>query len=149
MISVTSAILTAAGRPGWPVALTAPLLPVAVVGHSLSIPLYGAVGAAWVTLLCTSIVALVLIGAVYRVWRICPPLGTCCRSLVLCGGAYMMAVVWPTPGLLLLLKFAGGGVLILLAFAVLGEFTAEEIVWVRTLGWRRRARVTSVEKSSS
>jgi O-antigen/teichoic acid export membrane protein len=43
MISVAMAIATAAGKPRWTLILTGPLVLLAVIGHLLLIPRFGAV----------------------------------------------------------------------------------------------------------
>jgi len=73
---------------------------------------------------------------VYRVWNILPPAGTLWRSVGVSVGAYVLAVFWPTPGLLLLVKLPTGVSLILLAFVMLGEFTTADKGLLRALvGW--------------
>jgi hypothetical protein len=57
--------------------------------------------------------------------------------VVISGLAYTLAVVWPASGVLLLVKLACIGVVILLAYLVLREFSAEEIAQARSfLPWR-------------
>jgi O-antigen/teichoic acid export membrane protein len=51
LIAVSTAMLTAAGKPRWTFALTGPLVPFAVVGHLVFIPAFGPTGAAAVTTL--------------------------------------------------------------------------------------------------
>jgi hypothetical protein len=75
--------------------------------------------------------------AVYRLWRILPPLGTLLRSALVCGLAYTLSLLWPTGGLLLLVKLPSIGIAILLGFFLLGEFRASEIKLLRSLFlWR-------------
>jgi hypothetical protein len=51
--------------------------------------------------------------------------------------AYTLAVIWPTTGLLLLIKLVFIGVVILLAYLALREFSADEIAHARSfLQWR-------------
>jgi hypothetical protein len=149
MISVTIAILAAAGRPAWVLAGTAPLLPLALGGYVLVIPRFGPLGAAVVATSGAGLGALVTILAVYRAWRIIPPLGTLVRSALICGGAYALASRWPAPGLALVLKLIVITLLAPLGFLLLGEFgrapsAAARLVarWlparVRTGGWSRR-----------
>lgn len=137
MISVTTAILTAAGKPGWTFGLTGPLLPLAVVGHLLLIPRFGSVGAAVVTTLSASLGALASVLAVHRILGVLPPAATLWRSTLVCVVAYALANLWHAPGFLLLFKLAVIGLGILLAFLVLGEFSASELAVTRALlGWR-------------
>jgi len=141
MISVATAILTAADKPGWPFVLIGPLLPLATAGHLLLIPRWDAMGAALVTSLFAGLGALATVLAVYRIWRILPPAATLLRSTLLCGLAYTLAILWPTPSLLLLLKLPVIGLLIGLLFLLLGEFSAGEIAMVRsTFPWRTTSK---------
>jgi len=133
MISVTTAILTAAGKPGWTFALTGPLLPLAAAGHLWLIPRLGAVGAALVTTTIAGLGALAAVLAVYRLWRILPPAITLLRSALVCTLAYALASFWPAPGLMLLLKLPVICLAILLAFLLLGEFSAGEIALARSM----------------
>lgn len=137
MISVATTILTAAGKPGWTFALTGPLVPLAVTGHLLLIPRLGAVGASLVTTLFAGLGALATVWAVYRIWRILPPAATLLRSVLVCGLAYVVAALWPAPGVSLLLKLPVIGLIIPLIFLLLGEFSAREIALARAmLHWR-------------
>jgi O-antigen/teichoic acid export membrane protein len=133
MISVTTAILTAAGKPGWTFALTGPLLPLAAAGHLLLIPHLGAIGASLVTTVVASLGALAAVWAVYRIWRILPPASTLLRSILICVLAYALAALWPTAGFLLLLKLPVIILVILFAFVLLGEFSNDEIALARSL----------------
>jgi len=133
MISVCTAILTAAGKPGWTFALTGPLLPLAITGHLLLIPWLGAVGASLVTAVFAGLAALVSVMAVYHVWRVLPPAWTAWRSILICALAYALATVWPAPGVLLILKLSVIGLIICLSFLLLGEFNATEVAVARSL----------------
>lgn len=137
MISVTTAILTAAGKPGWTFAITGPMVPLAVIGHLLLVPQLGAIGAALVTALFAGLGALSAMAAVYYLWQVFPPLGTVGRSVMVCGVALALAAFWPAPGALLLVKLPVIAVFIGLAFLVLGEFSAREIALARSIvDWR-------------
>jgi O-antigen/teichoic acid export membrane protein len=133
MLSVTTAILTAADKPRWTVWVTGPLVPSALVGHLLIIPRWGSLGAAWVTASVACAGALVAVLAVSRVWRGLPSAGTVARSLVVCLVTYAAAALWPASGLDVFLKVlvVGGG--IPLVFYALGEFPPSEIAFVRSL----------------
>lgn len=136
-ITVTSTILTAAGKPGWTSALTAPLVPLAIAGHLLLIPRFGPLGAASVTTLLSGLGALAGFLAVHRLWGLLPPAATVLRSVVLSVPAYTAAVAWPTPGPLLFVKLSAIGLMVLLGFLILGEFSSVEIALARSLlGWR-------------
>jgi O-antigen/teichoic acid export membrane protein len=133
LVSVATAILTAAGKPGWTFALTAPLVPLAIGGHMLLIPRLGAIGASLVTTLFAGLGALATVLAVYRIWRVLPPVATFLRSALICGLAYALAASWSAPGFWLLLKLPAIGVVIALAFVLLGEFSASEIAFARSM----------------
>jgi O-antigen/teichoic acid export membrane protein len=126
MISVTTAILTAAGKPGWTFALTGPMLLVALIAHFAFIPLFGPIGAVIVTSIVAGVGALATCVAVYRLWRILPPLGTLARTLLVSGVIYAFAMMWPTPGTLVALKIVVTSALIPLLFILLGELSAGE-----------------------
>ncbi|MSS71916.1 MAG: hypothetical protein EXS64_10560 [Candidatus Latescibacteria bacterium] len=138
MISVTTAILTAAGKPGWALALTGPLLPLVVAGHLLLIPRLGAVGAALATTLVAGLGALAAQLAVYRLWQVLPSAATLGRSVLVCGLAYALAVFWPAPGPFLLVKLSTMGCAIPLALWLLGEFSPDETARVRSILCRKR-----------
>ncbi|MGB5055294.1 MAG: polysaccharide biosynthesis C-terminal domain-containing protein, partial [Nitrospirales bacterium] len=101
------------------------------------IPRFGALGAAMVTALCQGIGALASLFAIYRLWAISPPIGTLWRSAVISVLAYMLAVMWPTAGLLLVIKIGSIGVVIILAYLVLREFSSDEIALARSFVRRR------------
>lgn len=133
VISISRAMLTAAGKPRWNLALTALLMPLAVVGHLLLIPRLGAVGAAVVSTLTAGLGALAAIWAIYRVWRILPPVKTLVRSCVVCVLAYGAATVWPVSGPMLFLKLLIIGLCILLAFLLLGELDSDDLALARRM----------------
>ncbi len=128
MIGVTTAILTAAGKPAWTFGLVGPLVPLALLGHLLLIPSLGMIGAALVTTALALLAAMVAVAAVHRIWRIMPPPATLARSVLVSGVTFGLAVAWPTPGLWLLLKFAVIALVIACAFVLLREFSVREIL---------------------
>lgn len=140
MMYVATSILTAAGRPRWAFFFVGPLVPLALLGHMLLIPRFGAFGAALVTALFASLSAIAQLVAINRVWRVVPPASTVWRSALLCGVAYAVATVWPTPGFLLFLKLPVLAFVILAAFVLLGEFSSSELDAVRSLLLRRPLR---------
>ena len=133
MISMASAILTAAGKPVWTFALTGPLLPLALVGHLALIPRLGALGASLTNSLFAFLGAGAGVLAVFSIWRILPPLMTLARSIFICGVAFAVAALWPTPGFLLLLKLPIVVFFIIAAFKISGEFSAADIALVRSI----------------
>ena len=143
-ISVATAILTAAGKPRWTVLLTAPLVPLSIVGNLWLIPGMGPFGAALVTTAVGGIGALAAALTVHRLWDLSLPLGTLTRSILISAIAYALAASWPANGVLFLgLKLAVIGLTILLGFLALREFSAAELkalraMWQQQFGVRER-----------
>jgi hypothetical protein len=133
VISTTTAILTAAGKPGWTFALTGPLLPLAIAGHLLVIPWLGSIGAALVTTSCAAAGALASVVAVHRRWGILPPASTLGRSVLLSLVAYGSAATLPGDGAFLLVKIPAIALGVLLLFVALKEFSSDEIAFGRSL----------------
>jgi O-antigen/teichoic acid export membrane protein len=137
MTSVTTAILTAAGKPGWTFGLTGPLVPLAFWGHLVMIPKFGSIGAALVTTFFSLVSVLTTILGIHRIWQVLPPIATLIRSSLICGAAFAFATLWDTPGPWVLFKLWVIIVFIPLAFFLTGEFTTREIAFVRSLlRWR-------------
>ena len=72
MISVSSAILTAAGRPGWAMLAALPIAPLALVGPSARHSAIRRAGATVVTLVVAAIGAALALVAVHRAWGVWP-----------------------------------------------------------------------------
>jgi hypothetical protein len=70
--------------------------------------------------------------AVYRHWRILPPASTLWRSAIVGMLAYGLAVLWLGAGLGLFVKLPLIGVIATLAYMALGEFSADEMVSIRS-----------------
>lgn len=127
LLSVASAVLVAAGRPGWTIALAAPMVPAALLGHLLVIPRAGAVGAAVVTAVTSLLAAAAGCIVVHRLVGIPLPFRTLARALVVGVPAYWAgASLLPEPGL------AALGALVVLtaaaaaALVLTGELTTDE-----------------------
>ena len=143
-VSVAMSILAAAGGHTLTLYVAFPLLAFAAAGHLLSVPRAGAAGAASVTtgLACISALASALL--VRRLWRVAPSAGTLWRSAFVCLLAYTSAAALPAPGLLLLVKLAGVGVVSAGAFVALGEFDNGELRAARSMiGRAARHRVAA------
>lgn len=132
MVSVAGVVATASGAPRFALYLSVFSVLFGAIANYALVPSLGAFGAAMATVLCQAIGAVAAIGVIYRLWSIFPPAGTLWRSVVISGLAYILAVVWPASGLLLLVKLACIGVVILLSYLVLREFSAEEIAQARS-----------------
>ena len=98
MISVASAILTAAGRPSWAMIAALPVAPLALVGHLVVIPRYGAAGATIITLAVAGIGALLSLAAVHRAWHVRPSAATTGRVLVATSATTVVGMWWGTTG---------------------------------------------------
>lgn len=133
MISIGTTILTAAGRPQSPFLIMAPLLPLAMCGHWWIIPKLQAIGAAWITALVAQVGASAMLLAVYRLWHIWPPVLTLVRSLLICGGMYAVAMYWSVSSFWLLPQLLVLALMIPLLFLILGEFSRQEVVLMRSM----------------
>jgi O-antigen/teichoic acid export membrane protein len=133
IISVCTAILTACGKPHWPVLLIAPVVPLAFVGHLLLIPRLGPLGASMVTTFTSLTGALAALWAVFRVWRIFPPAVTFLRSLLICGLAFLIAQFWPASSLFLLIKIPAIMLAIIVSFLISGELSRDEFAFAKSL----------------
>jgi O-antigen/teichoic acid export membrane protein len=133
MITVTLSTLVAAGLPRLTFVLTGPLVVLAIGAHIIVVPRFGPIGAAAVTTGLAWLGASSAVLAVFKVWNVAPPAVTLFRSIIISALAYALAVLWQSPGVLLLLKLPAVGLIIVLAFLFLGEFSATEIAFVRSM----------------
>lgn len=131
VISLAAGLLVALGRPGPAVVLTAPLLPLALVGHALVVPRWGALGAASVTTTIALLTALVCVVVVCRMWPLDFPRTTLFKSAAISVGMYAAAAVWPAPGPWVLLKAAVLSVVIVAAAVALRELSRNDLEWIR------------------
>ena len=126
VVAVTSAVLTAAGhartmgRAAWPI------LPAALVGYALVVPRSGAMGAALVTCAATLLGAGLSLLSAHLLWRVAPPIASCLRAIVVAVAAYLLATLWPAPGLWWFIKVTTGVVAVAVAYVLLGELSASE-----------------------
>ncbi len=133
MMSITTALLTARGKPTWTFLLTAPMLPMAVLGDWLVVPRFGAIGAASVQTVVAWTGALATIFAVHRLWNFWPRISTLIRSLALAACAWALTAIWPTAGIWLAVKLLAVSAAVTAALVVLGEFSAVELAFGRSL----------------
>jgi O-antigen/teichoic acid export membrane protein len=132
MIAVTTCILTAIGKPNWTIALTAPMVALAVLGNLWVFPRWGAVGVASVTTIVASFTALAFVLVIYRHWQVLPPFGSLLKSLVLSVVIYVVAPVWLTTGWGVVLKLVLLSLLIGLGLFLLGEFSDREVGLIKS-----------------
>jgi len=137
MVSTTTAILTAAGKPGSTVALTAPILPVAVVGYILFIPHFGALGAAVVTTSIAILDSVAAVALVYWLWHILPPSASLWRSLFVGSTAFALSSIWHAEGFWLLLKLSVIGLIIVCLYLIVGELKARDLALIKSTFWRQ------------
>ena len=142
MISVVTAILTAAGRPNLTAALVAPMLPISAVGYWLFVPRYGAMAACWVNFVAALLGAIAALIALYRIWQITPPAMTAIRSVLAGLCAYAIAARWLTPDATFLYKLLLLSPLVPLMMLALGEISRTEWQSIQTFSrdWLRRQK---------
>jgi O-antigen/teichoic acid export membrane protein len=133
LISVTTAILTAAGHPRWTLALTGPLVPLAAISHFYVIPRFGALGAASVTTSLAVLGAFLSILLVKSLCQIPAPWATFLRASLVSVLAYAFAHFWPTPGPLVLVKLGVISLSILLPLLFLEGLKGSELAFFRNL----------------
>lgn len=127
LMTVCLTLMIAFGYPRLLVLVTGPLVPLALVGHILAVPRWGAAGAAAVTG-CLSVMAAVAAAVLsVRVCGLAFPWDSFWRALLGAGLAFGYAIFWPALGLWVLVKLAIGSLLLVFFYWVIGEFSAEEI----------------------
>jgi O-antigen/teichoic acid export membrane protein len=137
-VSVTIAMLTAAGMPWMTIVVATPVPVLALPAYVAVIPRAGPTGVAMVTSLCAFLGAVAGGLAVSRVCRITAPRGTVIRTVFVSVCAYAAAVLWTASGWLILFKLPVIGLAILVALGALGEFSGDEIAtMLRSLRRRR------------
>lgn len=137
ILKISNAIFTALRKPRVPFMITGPMVPMALIGHLILIPRMGAVGAALVTTLTAALGAMVSVFLLYRIWGISPRFRTLLNMILCSSIAWVLTVIWPTSGLILILKLAVISLMILLLFFILREFDSYEIKLIRE-NMRRR-----------
>ncbi|MBN1566322.1 MAG: oligosaccharide flippase family protein [Acidobacteria bacterium] len=136
MINLLNAVLIACGNPSWILKLSAPLLPAAIIGHFIAIPIFGSMGAAAVTALVTASGALACLIAVKRRLQISFPASTLMRSLFLSVPVFLLMYFWPVHGIAVLAQIAVIAVLAAGGFMISGELRREEIRFIQSFFFR-------------
>ena len=126
VILVASAILTAGGRPTLAMMVVLPMAPLALMGHLLVIPRYGARGATVVTTAVGALGALLALTAVHRAWSVRPPLGSVLRCAVVTAVVSFAGVQWHTAGAMALVEAAVLSIGAVAMLVALGELTLAE-----------------------
>lgn len=133
MISVATAILTAAGRPGLTFALTGPLVPLALGGHLVLVPRFGPAGAAVVTTALAWLGASAAALAVYRHCGVTPAPSTLLRTILTTFIAYALSSAWHVSGVWLIVKLLGVAAVVLICLFMLGELTGQDLAFAWSL----------------
>jgi len=131
-VNVSIAILTASNHPMWSLNLTAPMVPVALLGHILLIPLLGGLGAALVTTFVASLGAVISVLTVYWKLGLTPSFRKALNSIIVSVFAYSVTLLLPVSGPVLILKLLGIGGLVILGLLALRDFTPRELVLLRS-----------------
>jgi O-antigen/teichoic acid export membrane protein len=137
MFGVTSAILVASDKPHWTALLSVPMPIIALTGHWLLIPKFGAMGASATTLLVANLGALAGIIAVDKQWHVLPPKMTLCRSFVVSLIILFVAQFWTVIGIGLLVKLPVLGIAIVLMLLLLGEISQRDRRLIRSIFGKR------------
>lgn len=137
MFTVALTVMTADGYPARTVLFTAPLIPLALVGHLVMIPRYGQLGAALVTVVVALLSTSVAVVSICTPWHVWPPLATFLRSVVIALVLGTASVLWATPGMFVFAKLMILGVIGLVTYWWIGEFRHGEIAVVRSLVLRK------------
>jgi O-antigen/teichoic acid export membrane protein len=146
MISVATAVLVAAGKPGWTAALTLYLPPLLAVALLLVIPRYGVLGASITVAAIAALGAATSLIAVRILLQVAPPYATFGRTLVLGPTAYVAAALWELPDGLVVFKLALIAIAIALGFWAMGEITKGDSRFIRNLLSARPSRGDHEEK---
>jgi O-antigen/teichoic acid export membrane protein len=133
LIFVGVSVLTAAGKPRLGLVLTAPLVPLALAGHLLIVPHQGSTGAAMVTTSLAWVCALATWWLVARQMSFRPQPLAALRILVTTLVAFLVAWLWETSGIGLILEVLGTTAAIVGAFVLMGEVTSADLVFLKSL----------------
>ena len=125
VVSVASAILTAAWRPSLAMIAALPVAPLALLGHLLVIPRFGARGATVVTLVGAALGAGLSLVAVNRVWRVQMPWATVARVAAATTLTTALGAWWDTTGAFSIVELGVMSVVAIMALVVSGELTPQ------------------------
>jgi O-antigen/teichoic acid export membrane protein len=143
MIAVASAILIAAGRPRWAMIAALPVAPLALVGHLLVIPRFGARGATAVTLVVAGVGACLALVAVHRTWRVRAPWPTIARAASATALTVFVGTRWHTAGAIAIAELAVMSVVAVGSLIAFGELTRPELTVLATASRPRDQRARS------
>jgi O-antigen/teichoic acid export membrane protein len=141
MVVTTVGVLTAAGRPNWPVLLTGPLTVVYLAMLLVVTPILGSAGAAAVTTSMVWLIAGALMLAVYRQCKVMPSVATICRIAVTTLIAFFLSSIWHVNGFWFVVKLGVLGIAILACLYMLGELKKQDIGFFLSLSKRQRSPI--------
>jgi O-antigen/teichoic acid export membrane protein len=137
MLTVSLTIMMAVGLPARTVWFTAPLVPLALVGHLILIPRLGQQGAALVTVGVSLLGACAAVASIHALWKVWPPAGTFVRSVMIGVVVGMASMWWQAAGLLVFAKLIALGIMSVLAYWGFREFRRGEMAVVRAYFLRK------------
>ena len=146
-ISISNAILTGSGRPALAFVLTLPILPLAIVGHLSFIPIYGAAGAANVTLFSSFVIAFVSTAFVLRTGKIVFPMFTFLRTILIACFVWLTIGNWHAPGWMVGAKLLAGAIAIAVLLWITRELKANDLARLRAVLWERGDKEKLVERN--
>ncbi len=135
--TIAVSTLIAIGKPKLPAIFITPLVPIAIITYYYVIPCFGALGAAVTSAVVSWLAALLVMVGAYQLWKTTIPFFSFVRSVFISVPVYYLATAWETPGFLLLVKLPVICLLITFAYAILGEFSLDELKRFRSLANQR------------
>jgi O-antigen/teichoic acid export membrane protein len=132
-VSIAGIVAITRGRSGLYPAVTLPMVVLAGAGHLVFTPRFGGLGAAGVTAGVAFLGAAASMVVLHRVWGFLPPWKSLVRVVLASGAALAAAGAWPVGGWLVLPRIGGISLVILLTLMALGEFSREDVHFIRRL----------------
>jgi O-antigen/teichoic acid export membrane protein len=133
LISVSTASLTAAGRPGLTFALSGPLVPLVLAAHLIFVPRFGATGAAAASTVLASLGAVAAMLVIYRQYGVRPGLATLLRIAAITVITYALSSAWQVSGLWIIPKLLAMTAVIVICLFLLSVLTRQDLAFIRSL----------------
>ncbi len=133
MVTVITAILTAAGKPLWTLVPALVILPPALAGHLFFIPRFGMQGAAAVTAVMGFLAAVISLLCLRRTWKLSLQLHTYLGAGLTSLLVYFIAQLLPGDGVWIILKGFGLFVFVPMVYYITGIVKRNEISALRIL----------------
>lgn len=132
-INITTAFLTAHGRPGLVLIQTAPLTILALLAYMVFIPRWGYAGAGGATTLVALVGGAIGMGMIYRLSGLRPPL----RTVLTCTGCaavvFFVSLTWQCQGAWVLVKLLVLSLAVFVSLVLMREFSRSELVFLQSL----------------